>query len=103
MTIDQDGSVVMCNGAVSCQVDAHMCHIVTAKFGKYCLVGESAPQCSAVKSLRLAAFARNLTNAPDHNVRVYAIEDHPDALDVSDICTSTYTYEYIQYACPLTP
>ena len=51
---------------------------------RYTLIGEPALLGRAVKILRLAAFAPALPPSMDYNIRVYVVEDTPDALEVQD-------------------
>ena len=70
------------NTQVYTQLDATHCHIMTEYLQRYTLIGEPALLGRAVKILRLAAFAPALPPSMDYNIRVYVVEDTPDALEV---------------------
>ncbi|XP_064636504.1 netrin receptor UNC5C-like isoform X2 [Lineus longissimus] len=63
-----------------CQLDQGQCHYVTDYLTRYTLIGESSPGGKGVKILRLAAFAPPVPSSIDYSIRVYVIEDTPDAL-----------------------
>jgi leucine-rich repeat transmembrane protein FLRT len=65
-----------------CQLDQGQCHFVTDYLTRYTLIGESSPGGKGVKILRLAAFAPPVPSSIDYSIRVYVIEDTPDALQV---------------------
>ena len=73
------------NTEVYTQLDATHCHIMTEQLQRYTLIGEPALQGKAVKILRLAAFAPALPPSMDYSIRVYVVEDTPDALQVSTV------------------
>ena len=64
------------------QVDAKKLHILTDLPGRYALVGQSKPNCTAVKNLKLAVFATPEILSSDYSMRVYCVEDTKDALEV---------------------
>ena len=78
MTLGQENI----NTQVYTQLDATHCHIMTEYLQRYTLIGEPALLGRAVKILRLAAFAPALPPSMDYNIRVYVVEDTPDALEV---------------------
>jgi len=59
---------------------------MTRMLGRYMLVGRptlcSSAAVSAAKILRLAVFVPRVPASLDFNVRVYFVEDTPDALEV---------------------
>ena len=73
------------NTQIYTQLDATHCHIMTEHLQRYTLIGEPALLGRAVKILRLAAFAPALSPSMDYNIRVYVVEDTPDALEVCRI------------------
>ena len=78
MTLGQENI----NTQVYTQLDATHCHVMTEHLQRYTLIGEPALLGRAVKILRLAAFAPALPPSMDYNIRVYVVEDTPDALEV---------------------
>lgn len=64
------------------QIDAAHCHLMTEQLQRYALIGEPVAQGRAVKILRLAAFAPSLPPSVEFSIRVYVVEDTPDALEV---------------------
>ena len=77
------------NTPVYAQLDVNACHLVIDSLATFCLVGESASRSSslkskgssAVKCLRLAAFAQEGPAQPaDLTMRVYCLPDTDDAL-----------------------
>ncbi|XP_061491238.1 netrin receptor UNC5B isoform X2 [Rhineura floridana] len=62
-----------------CQLEPKCCHILLDQLGTYVLVGESYSR-SAIKRLQLAIFAPTLCTSLEYNVKVYCLEDTPDAL-----------------------
>ena len=70
------------NTQIYTQLDATHCHIMTEYLQRYTLIGEPALLGRAVKILRLLAFAPVLPPSTDYNIRVYVVEDTPDALEV---------------------
>lgn len=70
------------NTQIYTQIDATHCHLMTEHLQRYALIGEPVAQGRAVKILRLAAFAPSLPPSMDFSIRVYVVEDTPDALEV---------------------
>lgn len=64
-----------------CQLEPRCCHILLEQLGTYALVGESYSR-SAIKRLQLAIFAPTLCTSLEYNLKVYCLEDTPDALKV---------------------
>uniref|UniRef100_A0A8C6Y386 Netrin receptor UNC5 n=1 Tax=Naja naja TaxID=35670 RepID=A0A8C6Y386_NAJNA len=62
-----------------CQLEPKCCHILLEQLGTYVLVGESYSR-SAIKRLQLAIFAPTLCTSLEYNLKVYCLEDTPDAL-----------------------
>ncbi|XP_060097157.1 netrin receptor UNC5B isoform X1 [Heteronotia binoei] len=62
-----------------CQLEPKCCHILLEQLGTYVLVGESYSR-SAIKRLQLAIFAPTLCTSLEYNLKVYCLEDMPDAL-----------------------
>ncbi|KAH0623541.1 hypothetical protein JD844_006400 [Phrynosoma platyrhinos] len=62
-----------------CQLEPKCCHILLDQLGTYVLVGESYSR-SAIKRLQLAIFAPTLCTSLEYNLKVYCLEDTPDAL-----------------------
>ncbi|XP_033004972.1 netrin receptor UNC5B isoform X2 [Lacerta agilis] len=62
-----------------CQLEPKCCHVLLDQLGTYVLVGESYSR-SAIKRLQLAIFAPTLCTSLEYNVKVYCLEDTPDAL-----------------------
>ncbi|XP_028916411.1 netrin receptor UNC5B isoform X2 [Ornithorhynchus anatinus] len=62
-----------------CQLEAKSCHTLLDQLGTYVFVGESCSR-SAVKRLQLAIFAPALCTSLEYSLRVYCLEDTPDAL-----------------------
>ncbi|XP_053392555.1 netrin receptor UNC5C-like isoform X2 [Mercenaria mercenaria] len=69
------------NTQIYTQIDATHCHLMTEFLQRYALIGEPVAQGRAVKILRLAAFAPSLPPSMDFSIRVYVVEDTPDALE----------------------
>ncbi|XP_052267332.1 netrin receptor UNC5B-a-like isoform X2 [Dreissena polymorpha] len=69
------------NTQIYTQIDATHCHLMTEQLQRYTLIGEPVSQGRAVKILRLAAFAPSLPPSMDFSIRVYVVEDTPDALE----------------------
>jgi len=63
------------------QVDLNHCHFMTESLCRYSFIGEPAMGGKAVKVLRLAAFAPAVPSSADYQIRVYFVEDTPDALE----------------------
>ncbi|NP_001082302.1 netrin receptor UNC5B-a precursor [Xenopus laevis] len=62
-----------------CQLESHSCHTLLDQLGTYAFVGESYSR-SAIKRLQLAIFAPMLCTSLEYNLKVYCVEDTPDAL-----------------------
>ncbi|XP_072138703.1 netrin receptor UNC5B isoform X1 [Mobula birostris] len=62
-----------------CQLDSQYCHILLDQLGTYALVGESNSR-SAIKRLQLAIFAPISCTSLEYSLKVYCVEDTPDAL-----------------------
>nr|XP_028585381.1 netrin receptor UNC5B isoform X2 [Podarcis muralis] len=62
-----------------CQLEPKCCHVLLDQLGTYVLVGESYSR-SAIKRLQLAIFAPTLCTSLEYSVKVYCLEDTPDAL-----------------------
>ncbi|NXU72364.1 UNC5B protein, partial [Oreotrochilus melanogaster] len=65
-----------------CQLEAKSCHILLDQLGTYVFVGESYSR-SAIKRLQLAIFAPTVCTSLEYSLKVYCLEDTPDALKVS--------------------
>ncbi|NXP74128.1 UNC5B protein, partial [Ramphastos sulfuratus] len=65
-----------------CQLEAKSCHILLDQLGTYVFVGESYSR-SAIKRLQLAIFAPTICTSLEYNLKVYCLEDTPDALKVT--------------------
>ncbi|NXX10030.1 UNC5B protein, partial [Larus smithsonianus] len=64
-----------------CQLEAKSCHILLDQLGTYVFVGESYSR-SAIKRLQLAIFAPTVCTSLEYSLKVYCLEDTPDALKV---------------------
>ena len=65
-------------------MDSAECHVMIDQLTRCALIGTpSGASGKAVKILRLATFAPAVPSSGDYNVRVYFVEDTPDALQVS--------------------
>uniref|UniRef100_A0A8C5PNP8 Netrin receptor UNC5 n=1 Tax=Leptobrachium leishanense TaxID=445787 RepID=A0A8C5PNP8_9ANUR len=62
-----------------CQLESHCCHILLDQLGTYAFVGESYSR-SANKRLQLAIFAPIMCTSLEYNLKVYCLEDTPDAV-----------------------
>ncbi|XP_030059274.1 netrin receptor UNC5B isoform X2 [Microcaecilia unicolor] len=62
-----------------CQLESQTCHILLDQLGTYAFVGESYSR-SAIKRLQLAIFAPMLCTSLEYNLKIYCLEDTPDAL-----------------------
>ncbi|XP_031972124.1 netrin receptor UNC5B isoform X3 [Corvus moneduloides] len=62
-----------------CQLEAKSCHILLDQLGTYVFVGESYSR-SAIKRLQLAIFAPTICTSLEYSLKVYCLEDTPDAL-----------------------
>uniref|UniRef100_A0A8C9NUH3 Netrin receptor UNC5 n=1 Tax=Serinus canaria TaxID=9135 RepID=A0A8C9NUH3_SERCA len=62
-----------------CQLEAKSCHILLDQLGTYVFVGESYSR-SAIKRLQLAIFAPTVCTSLEYSLKVYCLEDTPDAL-----------------------
>ncbi|XP_074648340.1 netrin receptor UNC5C-like isoform X2 [Tubulanus polymorphus] len=66
-----------------CHIDQDQADLMIDTLSRYALIGHSVPGSAAVKILRLAAFAPSVPSSlssVDYNIRVYVVEDTPDAL-----------------------
>ncbi|NXF85818.1 UNC5B protein, partial [Eubucco bourcierii] len=70
-----------------CQLEAKSCHILLDQLGTYVFVGESYSR-SAIKRLQLAIFAPTICTSLEYNLKVYCLEDTPDALKVTSPCNT---------------
>merc|ERR1711962_692657 len=59
------------------QLDLATVHLVTENFGTYCLLGSPTPASAnpPLKSLRIAAFAQDVSQGADITVRLYCVQD----------------------------
>ncbi|XP_016154647.1 PREDICTED: netrin receptor UNC5B [Ficedula albicollis] len=62
-----------------CQLEAKSCHVLLDQLGTYVFVGESYSR-SAIKRLQLAIFAPSVCTSLEYSLKVYCLEDTPDAL-----------------------
>ncbi|NXL35822.1 UNC5B protein, partial [Glaucidium brasilianum] len=65
-----------------CQLEAKSCHVLLDQLGTYVFVGESYSR-SAIKRLQLAIFAPTVCTSLEYSLKVYCLEDTPDALKVT--------------------
>ncbi|NXD83872.1 UNC5B protein, partial [Halcyon senegalensis] len=70
-----------------CQLEAKSCHILLDQLGTYVFVGESYSR-SAIKRLQLAIFAPTICTSLEYSLKVYCLEDTPDALKVMLPCNT---------------
>uniref|UniRef100_A0A4W3H9C9 Netrin receptor UNC5 n=1 Tax=Callorhinchus milii TaxID=7868 RepID=A0A4W3H9C9_CALMI len=75
VTLDEDRINIPCY----CQLDSQSCHILLDQLGTYTLVGESFSR-SAIKRLQLAIFAPTSCTSLEYSLKVYCVDDTPDAL-----------------------
>ncbi|NXG45634.1 UN5BB protein, partial [Psilopogon haemacephalus] len=75
-----------------CQLEAKSCHILLDQLGTYVFVGESYSR-SAIKRLQLAIFAPTICTSLEYNLKVYCLEDTPDALKVISSLTRLFIME----------
>ncbi|XP_064164220.1 netrin receptor UNC5D-like isoform X2 [Anguilla rostrata] len=61
-----------------CLMDSHSCHLLLDRPGCYALVGEPFTE-GAVKRLKLAVFGSTGANSMDYSLRVYCVDDTPNA------------------------
>ncbi|KAI1904686.1 hypothetical protein AGOR_G00008260 [Albula goreensis] len=61
-----------------CLMDSHSCHLLLDRPGCYALVGEPFTE-MAVKRLKLAVFGSIGVNPMDYSLRVYCVDDTPNA------------------------
>ncbi|KAF2983702.1 hypothetical protein EK904_000565 [Melospiza melodia maxima] len=61
------------------ELEAKSCHILLDQLGTYVFVGESYSR-SAIKRLQLAIFAPTVCTSLEYSLKVYCLEDTPDAL-----------------------
>lgn len=78
MTLDEETLNTPCY----CQLEAKSCHILLDQLGTYVFVGESYSR-SAIKRLQLAIFAPTVCTSLEYSLKVYCLEDTPDALKVT--------------------
>ncbi|NWH62993.1 UNC5B protein, partial [Geococcyx californianus] len=71
-----------------CQLEAKSCHILLDQLGTYVFVGESYSR-SAIKRLQLAIFAPTVCTSLEYSLKVYCLEDTPDALKVMSPCNAS--------------
>ncbi|NXL57725.1 UNC5B protein, partial [Chordeiles acutipennis] len=71
-----------------CQLEAKSCHILLDQLGTYVFVGESYSR-SAIKRLQLAIFAPTVCTSLEYSLKVYCLEDTPDALKVLSPCNAS--------------
>ncbi|NXD14671.1 UN5BB protein, partial [Nothocercus nigrocapillus] len=62
-----------------CQLEAKCCHVLLDQLGTYAFVGEPCSR-SAIKRLQLAIFAPTVCTSLEYSLKVYCLEDTPDAL-----------------------
>uniref|UniRef100_A0A452I314 Netrin receptor UNC5 n=1 Tax=Gopherus agassizii TaxID=38772 RepID=A0A452I314_9SAUR len=62
-----------------CQLEPKFCHVLLDQLGTYVFVGESYSR-SAIKRLQLAIFAPTVCTSLEYSLKVYCLEDTPDAL-----------------------
>ncbi|NXS53801.1 UNC5B protein, partial [Brachypteracias leptosomus] len=70
-----------------CQLETKSCHILLDQLGTYVFVGESYSR-SAIKRLQLAIFAPTICTSLEYSLKVYCLEDTPDALKVTSSCNT---------------
>ncbi|XP_039624632.1 netrin receptor UNC5B isoform X2 [Polypterus senegalus] len=75
VTLDEETLSTPCY----CHLEAQSCHILLDQLGTYSLVGESYSS-AALKRLQLAIFAPIKCSSLEYSLKVYCIEDTPDAL-----------------------
>lgn len=68
------------NSPVYTQLDLNTCHIVADSLSSFALLGHSAPNPPAFKSLRIAAFAQEFPQGSDLTVRLYCVQDTDHAV-----------------------
>ncbi|NXY50751.1 UNC5B protein, partial [Ceuthmochares aereus] len=71
-----------------CQLEAKSCHILLDQLGTYVFVGESYSR-SAIKRLQLVIFAPTVCTSLEYSLKVYCLEDTPDALKVTSLCDTS--------------
>lgn len=71
-----------------CQLEAKSCHVLLDQLGTYVFVGESYSR-SAIKRLQLAIFAPTVCTSLEYSLKVYCLEDTPDALKVTSPCEAS--------------
>ena len=72
------------------QLDLNHCHVMSELLTRYVLIGHPSMAGKAVKILRLACFAPAVPSSMDYNLRVYFVEDTPDALEVCIISSKKH-------------
>lgn len=89
MTLDEETLNTPCY----CQLEAKSCHVLLDRLGTYVFVGESYSR-SAIKRLQLAIFAPTVCTSLEYSLKVYCLEDTPDALKVTLPCDASTGYPY---------
>lgn len=84
MTLDEETLNTPCY----CQLEAKSCHVLLDQLGTYVFVGESYSR-SAIKRLQLAIFAPTVCTSLEYSLKVYCLEDTPDALKVTSPCEAS--------------
>lgn len=87
MTLDEETLNTPCY----CQLEAKSCHVLLDQLGTYVFVGESYSR-SAIKRLQLAIFAPTVCTSLEYNLKVYCLEDTPDALKVPQITPGCHSH-----------
>ncbi|NWV00709.1 UNC5B protein, partial [Upupa epops] len=72
-----------------CQLETKSCHILLDQLGTYVFMGESYSR-SAIKRLQLAIFAPSICTSLEYNLKVYCLEDTPDALKVTPLWAACF-------------
>lgn len=77
ITVDQE--------TASCPIYTHLdfntCYILSDFLSRFCLVGSSKPNLSAVKSLKIVTFGQLAKSKADIVINIYVIEDTQDSLE----------------------
>ncbi|NXG28908.1 UNC5B protein, partial [Dromaius novaehollandiae] len=101
-----------------CQLEAKSCHVLLDQLGTYVFVGEPYSR-SAIKRLQLAIFAPTVCTSLEYSLKVYCLEDTPDALKVIPLvrvlvslpespcehqsCSKTFLASYLGNTNPASP